>query len=125
MLNPTISLANIGIDENVFNESTNPKRDFTMTLSPKTDWWLPFAGTWFNGVVSEDLVWYDSYSSERSANTTLGVGWKAPLAISMFDVEARRAWTQDRLSLEIDERGAYAKELFGIGVRPRSHRYVG
>jgi hypothetical protein len=112
MLNPTLSLANIGIDENVFNESTNPKRDFTMTLSPKTDWWLPFAGTWFNGVASEDLVWYDRYSSERSANTTLGVGWKAPLAISMIDVGARRVWTQDRPSLEIDERAAQTQRSY-------------
>jgi hypothetical protein len=119
MLNPTISLANIGIDENVFNESANPKRDFTMTLSPKTDWWLPFAGTWFNGVVSEDLVWYDRYSSERSANTTLGVGWKAPLAISMFDVGARRAWTQDRPSLEIDERAARTQKSYSATVSVR------
>jgi hypothetical protein len=116
MLNPTVSLANIGIDENVFNEATNPKRDFTMTLSPKTDWWLPFAGTWFNGVVSEDLVWYDRYSSERSANTTLGVGWKAPLAISTIDVGARRVWTQDRPSLEIDERAARIQKGYSASL---------
>ena len=116
MLNPTVALANIGIDENVFNESTNPKRDFTMTLSPKTDWWLPFAGTWFNGVVSEDLVWYDQYSSERSANTTLGAGWKAPLSISTLDVGARRTWTQDRPNLEIDERAARTQKSYSALV---------
>jgi hypothetical protein len=116
MLNPTVALANIGIDENVFNESTNPKRDFTMTLSPKTDWWLPFAGTWFNGVVSEDLVWYDQYSSERSANTTLGAGWKAPFSISTLDVGARRTWTQDRPNLEIDERAARTQKSYSALV---------
>src|SRR5712692_354187 len=30
-LNPSMGLANVGVDNNVFNETTNPKRDFTFT----------------------------------------------------------------------------------------------
>jgi hypothetical protein len=79
MMNPTVTFGNIGVDDNVFNDSTNPKSDFTMTISPKTDVWLPFLGTWFNGTMTEDVVWYQKYSSERSGNTTYGLNWKLPL----------------------------------------------
>ena len=41
-MNPIISMPNLGIDTNVFNDppSGAPKRDFTMTLAPKADMWL-------------------------------------------------------------------------------------
>jgi hypothetical protein len=104
MLSPTITFGNIGYDENVFDEATDPKRDFTVTASPKTEWWLPFMGTWFSGVVNEDLVWYQRYASERGTNTTLGVNWKAPTSRMTVDVGARRARLSDRLNFEIDAR---------------------
>src|SRR5712692_7446433 len=33
-LNPSMGLANVGVDNNVFNETINPKRDFTFTAEP-------------------------------------------------------------------------------------------
>ena len=61
-MNPTISLPNIGIDTNVFNDPPNvaPKRDFTITVSPKTDLWLRMGRTWLSGAIAEDIVWYQS-----------------------------------------------------------------
>src|SRR2546423_15181526 len=63
-LNPTLSLVNAGIDTNVFNEPTEagPKRDFTMTFEPKSDWWLRLGPTWLLGNISEGLVYYNQYS---------------------------------------------------------------
>src|ERR1051325_12203751 len=61
MMNPSIALANLGVDDNVFNEETNPKRDFTFTLTPQTDLWLPLARTWLKGGINENLVWYQKY----------------------------------------------------------------
>src|SRR5437773_4260656 len=69
-LTPTLSLVNAGIDTNVFNEPTfaGPKRDFTVTFEPKTDWWLRMGPTWFLGNVSQGFVYYDKYVNERSVN---------------------------------------------------------
>jgi hypothetical protein len=107
MLNPTVTIGNIGIDENVFNDNTDPKRDFTMTISPKTDAWLRFLGTWFNGTVNEDVVWYQKYASERSGNTTYGLTWKLPLTRFIATVGASRASTRERQGYEIDERAGH------------------
>ena len=104
MLNPTVTFGNIGIDDNVFDDSTNPKSDFTMTISPKTDVWLRFLGTWFTGTMKEDVVWYQKYSSERSGNTTYGLNWKLPLTRLTATFGASRASTRERLGYEIDER---------------------
>src|SRR5213593_4931260 len=69
-LTPAISLTNVGIDTNVFNESADapPKRDFTMTVQPKTDAWLHVGRSLVSGNVTEDLVYYNTYVSERSVN---------------------------------------------------------
>jgi Putative beta-barrel porin 2 len=106
LMNPTVTFGNIGVDDNVFNDSTNPKSDFTMTISPKTDVWLPFLGTWFNGTMTEDVVWYQKYSSERSGNTTYGLNWKLPLTRFTATLGASRASTRERQGYEIDERAS-------------------
>jgi hypothetical protein len=106
MLSPTVTFGNIGIDENVFNDATDPKRDFTATVSPKTDLWMRFLGSWFNGTINEDLVWYQKYASERQANTTYGLTWKLPLSRFTTSVGANHTTTRARQGYEIDERAA-------------------
>jgi hypothetical protein len=57
-MNPTIELTNLGVDTNVFNQPTDQAvRDFTFTLTPKTDAWLKMGRTWVIGHVKEDIVW--------------------------------------------------------------------
>ena len=62
-MTPTLSLTNLGVDTNVFNQpaSEGPKKDFTMTVEPKTDLWLRFGRTWLTGNLTEDLVYYQKY----------------------------------------------------------------
>src|SRR5438093_2713859 len=76
-LNPTFGLTNAGIDTNIFNEPDQlaPKRDFTMTVTPATDLWLRLGSTWLTGNVKQDLVYYNKYLSERSANGHYTAGW--------------------------------------------------
>src|SRR5947207_4780767 len=80
-LNPTFALTNAGIDTNIFNEPDQlaPKRDFTMTVTPATDLWLRFGRTWLTGSIKEDLVYYNKYASERSANNRDSIAWLVPL----------------------------------------------
>ena len=72
LMNPAVTFGNVGVDENVFNEPTDPKRDFTMTISPRTTVWLRFLGTWFTGAINEDIVWYQNLRRNASGNTQLG-----------------------------------------------------
>ena len=105
-LNPTIALTNAGIDTNVFNEpdSLNPKSDFTFTLTPQTDVWLRMGRSWLGGVVKDDLLWYQTYDSERASNESYTLGWLAPLTRVSFAAEANLLDTRDRVGFEIDAR---------------------
>jgi hypothetical protein len=105
-LNPSIALANAGIDTNVFNEpeDQNPKSDFTFTVTPQTDVWLRMGRTWLGGVVKEDLLWYQTYDSERAANENFTLGWLAPLTRVSFAAEGNLLDTRDRVGFEIDAR---------------------
>src|SRR5437867_6344612 len=76
-LNPTFALTNAGIDTNIFNEPDQlaPKRDFTMTVTPATDLWLRLGRSCLTGNIKEDLVYYNKYAIERSANSHYTASW--------------------------------------------------
>ncbi len=66
-VSPAIQLTEFGLDSNVFNTPIVQLRDFTFTVRPSADVWLPIAR---RGLIKAnagaDLVWYQQYSSERS-----------------------------------------------------------
>jgi Putative beta-barrel porin 2 len=129
MLNPTIMLTNLGIDTNVFNQSDqgDPQSDFTMTVTPQTDLWLRMGRSWLTGNVREDLVWYKTFASERSANHTVGIGWLVPLNRVTFDADTSYLRTRARPGFEIDLRSERT-ELASHGsveFRARPKIYVG
>jgi hypothetical protein len=139
-LNPTLSLTNAGIDTNVFNEAEpdQPKRDFSLTVSPQTDVWLRMGRTWVMGNIKEDIVWYDKYASERSANTGYAVNWLVPLTRLSFIVGGNALRTNERPGFEIDaradrkERGvngafeirALSRTLFGARAELRKFEFA-
>jgi hypothetical protein len=116
LMNPAVTFGNVGIDENVFNEPTDPKSDFTMTVSPKLTAWLPFLGTWFTGVVNEDIVWYQEYASERSGNNTYSLNWKVPLTRVTANVFGSHRSTRERPGFEIDTRAARSQISYSAAV---------
>jgi hypothetical protein len=67
-LNPGVGLANVGVDNNVFNETANPKRDFTFTIGPT----LSVVMRTKRGLLTTDghldFVYFNTYKSERSVN---------------------------------------------------------
>ena len=106
MMNPTIALANLGVDQNVFNDPDdgNPKKDFTLTVIPSSDLWLRMGPTWFTGFLKEEIVWYQKYANERAANNTYSLGWKVPLNRLVFGVSAAYRNLKERPGFEIDAR---------------------
>ena len=103
-INPTIALSNAGTDTNVFNEATNPKSDFTVTITPATDIWLRFGPTWFQSSIKEDIVWFQKYASERSANNGYNLSWLIPLSRFTFVPKWTYLNTRERPGFEIDTR---------------------
>jgi hypothetical protein len=128
-MNPTLTIPNIGIDTNVFNESpgANPKSDFVVQVLPKADMWVRMGRTWLLGTVAEDLVWYQTYSTERSANQGYSVGWKAPL--NRFVLETTAGWvrTRSRPGFEIDARALRTEPRYAASaeVRGFSKTFIG
>jgi hypothetical protein len=112
MMTPTISLSNIGIDQNVFNEAPDkdPKKDFTATVTPTTDLWLRFGPSWVTANIKEDIVWYQKYATERAANNGYKVAWRIPLSRLNISTNFGYLSARERVGADIDAR-APRKEL--------------
>jgi hypothetical protein len=106
MMNPTISISNLGIDHNVFNDppDRNPKEDFTFTVTPVSDFWLRLGPTWLAATISESVNWYQTYSSERTANTGYKLGWNVPGSRVTLKLDAAYVDARERPGFEIDAR---------------------
>jgi putative beta-barrel porin BBP2 len=105
-MNPRIELKNMGVDTNVFNEpeDANPKRDFTFTLTPTTDAWIRVGRSWFKFTIAEDLVWFQKYTDQRSANEHDELSWRLPLNRIAVTLSPTYLRTNDRPGFEIDAR---------------------
>lgn len=105
-VNPRLELSNLGVDTNVFNEpaDANPKRDFTATITPSTDLWLRMGRSWFQANIREDVVWYQKYTTERSANDSYRLSWKMRLNRLFVALAPEYTKTRARPGFEIDAR---------------------
>jgi hypothetical protein len=139
-LNPTLALTNLGVDTNVFNEPDQaaPKQDFTMTVTPATDLWLRLGRTRLSGSIREDLVYYKTYSSERSANSSYRADWLVPLNRLTFHAGGDYRNARQRPGFEIDARSrlyehgfsgsaeirALSKTFFGLRGERRTYDFA-
>jgi hypothetical protein len=116
-MNPSIGVSNLGVDQNVFNDAADrqPKKDFTATVTPRTDFWLRMGRTWLTASIDEQVVWFQKYSSERAANTRYSLGWRLPSAWVNINLGARYTKARERPGYEIDLRAPRA-ELAYIGA---------
>jgi hypothetical protein len=127
-LNPVIDLTNIGVDTNVFNEPPElAKRDFTFTLTPRSDMWMKIGRGYLKGDIREDILWFQKYDSERSASTSGSIGAVVPLNHIGFMLNAAYARAHDRPGFEIDARAARTEVGFNgaVEVRALTRTFVG
>lgn len=66
---PRFSISNFGWDNNVFNDATNEKADFTFTTTPALDMWLRTGRGLLSLTGSLDLVYYAEYENQRAINS--------------------------------------------------------
>ena len=113
---PRLILKDVGVDNNVFNEPTNPKTDFTLTAAPDVEisthpGRLKLAYT--SGV---EFVYFRTYTSERTRNSSIGgradldLTWLKPFA----SVSSLR--TSARPNAEIDVRAEHYPWTYTLGT---------
>jgi hypothetical protein len=128
-INPTLALTNAGVDDNVFNEadSASPKKDFTVTVTPATDLWLRFGRSWIDANIREDIVYYQKYANQRSANSSYKVNWLIPLNRLTLNPGAAYLNTRDRPGFEIDLRSQHTDLDYNgtIEIRALSKTFFG
>jgi hypothetical protein len=116
-LNPTLAITNFGIDDNIFDDPTNPKRDFTMTVTPRLQARVRSRKVLLSGTVATGLVYYKEFDDQRSIDyaadgrVDVDLGWFQPYALaSLLD-------TRERLNAELDVRAPRTQTALAAGTR--------
>ena len=118
-LTPKLAVKEFGLDSNVFNNA-DEKKDFTVTLAPHADVWLPFSNrALITTSVAGDVVYYAHYASERSVNPEAKVRGELLLNRVNPFVEASYLNTRQRPNYEIDVRSRRREDAQRAGVRVR------
>lgn len=118
-LTPSLTVKDLGVDDNVFNEEVDPKQDFTFTVSPRADVLLRVRRMKLSYLATTDYVYYRTYRSERGTNTSsLGrvdfdLGFLKPYAT------VQGVNTKSRPNAEIDVRARHHDLTYGAGVAIR------
>ncbi len=116
-LTPSVRVEDVAVDSNVFNSATNPRADFTATLAPSLDAWVPIARRFVLSTrAASDLVWFKSFASERSVNPELAA--RGDLRGTRLDVYAATGWSRSRQrpNFEIDARSRRVESYQQGGV---------
>jgi hypothetical protein len=115
-ISPRLVFSNIGVDDNVFNEPENPKRDFTLTATPDVELSVKPGRLYLAYTSKVDFVYFHKYTSERSVNRTfsgradLDLTWLRPF------FTASAAHTSARLNSEIDSRARHHPRAYAAGA---------
>ena len=115
-IKPTFQIKNIGRDNNVFNETVNPKEDFTMTLSPAAEFIFQPRRVKLTYTQTADYVYFHTYSSERGTNLASSARVDLDLGVLQPYVGTSGADTKARLNHEIDARARHNDRLYLAGV---------
>jgi Putative beta-barrel porin 2 len=117
---PTIQLKELGVDSNVFNAAGEQVSDFTITIAPTANVWVPVARrALFRATVATDLVWYAKYDTERSVNPQLT--GRGEIYLNRITLFAENAYlnTRQRPNFEIDLRSRHLENNLLAGAEVR------
>ncbi len=116
---PSIALSNLGTDDNVFNASSDPKKDTTAAIGPAADIVLRAGRSRLSGKASGQYLYFQEYDSQRSWNTNLDGTWRFPMVRITPFVLGSRSNTKDRPGYEIDSRARRVDRTTGFGTDVR------
>lgn len=114
---PTLQLRELGVDGNVFNTDGSQQSDFTFTLVPKADLWVPVARrALLQATAATDLVWYAHYEAERSVDPQLTLRGELYLQRLKLFGEGAYLNTRQRPNHEIDVRSRHVEDSLEAGA---------
>ena len=119
-ITPAFLVREAGVDNNVFNQASDPKSDFTMTVTPQADVAVTFARRGLlKTTVGTDLVYYANYDSERSIDPAVRVRGEIYAHRLTLFVDDSYLNTRQRPNYEIDVRSRHLENdaLAGFDLR--------
>jgi hypothetical protein len=128
-VSPGFQAREIGVDTNVFDEPTNPKKDYVLAFTPTMGFYARFGFTQLFGSLATDLTWYKKYSSERGVSRQGRL--RLDFGLARLRPSAGIAWveTRERPNPEIDLRARrVVTELqakAGYDISPLLRVYLG
>ena len=115
-LTPSIAVTSVGLDNNVFNDVENPKRDTTAAIGPATSFWLRAGRSRLSGKASSQYLYFKDFANQRGWNTSDEGRFEVPLTrITPFATGAYTS-TRERPGYEIDARVRQVARSAGLGV---------
>jgi hypothetical protein len=116
---PSIALSNLGVDDNVFNEDLNAKRDTTAAVGPAVNLWMHVGRSRLTGLASGQYLYFRTYDNERAWNTNDELKWEVPLGRVTPFIGGIYTNTKDRPGYEIDSRAhqRFAAVRLGTSLR--------
>lgn len=114
---PRLAFTNVGIDYNVFNERTDPKRDFTFVASPDVEVAIHPGRLRLAYTSGAEFVYFRKYTTERSVNRHFGATADLDLTLLKPFASVSFGHTSSRPNSEIDVRARHHPRLFAAGTR--------
>ncbi|MCA1562899.1 MAG: outer membrane beta-barrel protein [Acidobacteria bacterium] len=112
---PRLTFTDVGIDSNVFNESVDPKDDFTLTASPTLEATLRARRLRLTYTSAGEFVYYRTYSSERSTNRSFLLRADLDFARLRLFGSLGAQQTRARMNTEVDARASRKPWSYSAG----------
>jgi hypothetical protein len=113
---PSIAITNVGVDDNVFNEDLDPKRDTTAALGPAVNLWMNLGRARLSGKASGQYLYFSQYQNQRAWNTIDEGKLEVPLRHLRPFVGFTYANTKERPGFEIDSRAHALADAVIVGT---------
>ena len=103
-LHPAVRIMDAGVDDNVFNDGSDPESDYTITIATRILALVRMGSNELMLQTGNDYVWFQQFDSERSSNAQYAMRFN--LSASRFKpfVGAEHIRTRARRTSEIDAR---------------------
>lgn len=125
---PGLTVREVGVDTNVFDEPVDPKRDFTATVSPDLRLFMRLGVLRFTAQSAADFTYYREFAEERAINRQLRLRTDFILGRLRPWLSGAFVQTRDRPNAELDRRAQRRGLEYGGGVgfdlSPQSRVFV-
>jgi hypothetical protein len=113
---PSVRVVDVGIDDNVFNDTVGERDDYTFTIASRVMGVLKMGANELMVSGGGDYVWFKDFVSQRSTNANYGLRFNMSASRFKPFVGAERSHTRTRPNVEIDTRARRVENLFLAGT---------